>query len=46
VTEEKLNRLQRLIQGKPVGIITQGRGSRIVEGDKTIDSGKSTLELC
>jgi hypothetical protein len=45
VTEEKLNRLQRLIQGKPVGIITELEWDRIVEGDKTIDNGKSTLEL-
>jgi hypothetical protein len=47
VTEEKLNRLQRLIQGKPIGmIVTEIGDHHIIEGDKTIDNGKSTLELC
>jgi hypothetical protein len=47
VTEAKLDRLQRLIQGKPVGIIDVDKEKkyRIVEGHKTIDNGKSTLEL-
>jgi hypothetical protein len=47
VTEAKLDRLQRLIQGKPVGIIDidKEKKYRLVEGHKTIDNGKSTLEL-
>jgi Dynamin GTPase effector domain len=45
MTAEKLDRLQRLIQGKPVGIIDTEERYSIVEGPKTIANGNSTLEL-
>jgi hypothetical protein len=51
VTQEKLDRLQRLIQGKPVGIVTREGPNGIIEESRTtcstgIDIGKSILELC
>ena len=45
VTKERLNRLQRLIQGKPVGVILGETRYSINEGPKTIENKKSTLEL-
>jgi hypothetical protein len=45
VTAEKLDRLQRLIQGKPIGMLDTEERYSIVEGHKTIANGKSTLEL-
>lgn len=45
-TKEKLNRLQRLIQRKPVGVIVEDTPYTIVEGEKTTADKKSVLELC
>lgn len=46
VTKEKLNRLQRLIQREPVGIIVEQERYAIAEGLKTTSDKKSVLELC
>jgi hypothetical protein len=51
VSQEKLDRLQRLIQRKPVGIINMEGPYCIMQESRTIyskgvDSGKSVLELC
>jgi hypothetical protein len=51
VTQERLDRLQRLIQGKPVGMVTWEGPNGIIEESRTtcstgIDIGKSILELC
>lgn len=45
VTKEKLNRLQRLINREPVGIIINETRDTFVEGEQMISNGKSVLEL-
>ncbi len=46
VTLERLDRLQRLIQRKPVGLLIKEETDTFVEGPNTLPNGKSTLELC
>lgn len=46
VSMDKLNRLQRLIQRQPVGLINKEDSYYIVEGPKITHDNKSVLELC
>ena len=44
--DNSLNRLQRLIQRKPVGLIVDKINNQFIEGPSTTSDGKSVLELC
>ncbi len=44
--DNSLNRLQRLIQRKPVGLIVDKINNQFIEGPSTTSDCKSVLELC
>ena len=46
VTAQKLERLQRLIQGQPVGTITNESRRKFIEGPRITSDGRSVFELC
>ncbi len=44
--DNSLDRLQRIIQRKPVGLIIDKINNQYIEGPSTTSNGKSVLELC
>ena len=44
--DNSFNRIQKLIQGKPVGLIVDKINDQFIEGPSTTSDGKSVLELC
>ena len=44
--DNSVNRLQRIIQRKPVGLLVDQINKQFIEGPSTTSDGKSVLELC